>query len=78
MLCSYIYERMICPNCNTQNIPNKANFCPNCGHQFVLGSVEIVVTPIWEEKDKQAQLTGIIASLQQPMHRLILILETRT
>lgn len=64
---------MICPNCNTQNIPNKANFCPNCGHQFVLGSIEIIVTPIWEEKDKQAQLMETITSLQQPMHRLILM-----
>lgn len=25
---------MICPNCNAHNIPNVANFCPNCGVTF--------------------------------------------
>lgn len=27
-------ENMICPNCNAHNIPNVANFCPNCGVTF--------------------------------------------
>lgn len=28
---------MTCPNCNTQNIPDEANFCPNCGFPFFEG-----------------------------------------
>lgn len=27
---------MNCPNCNTQNIPDDAIFCPNCGKKIVL------------------------------------------
>lgn len=33
---------MNCLNCNTQNIPNVANFCPNCGSQLKHGKFAVM------------------------------------